>query len=62
MARDTFGSSVLEECGHKCSRPPGIVVSVNGCRDEKPLTSGSSVCCSERTGGSGREGKGKQVL
>lgn len=26
----------MEECGHKCSRPPLNVVSVSGCQDVKP--------------------------
>lgn len=36
MATDIFGSSLIEDCGHKCSRPPLNVVPVSGCQDVKP--------------------------
>lgn len=69
MAKDTFGSSLMEECGHKCSRLPLNVVSVNGCQDVKPkvITALNGALDSARvphpgvwlinTGGSGREGR-----
>lgn len=72
MAKDTFGSSLMEECGHKCSRLPLNVVSVNGCQDVKPkvITALNGALDSARvphpgvwlinTGGSGREEKGGQ--
>lgn len=69
VAKDTFRSLLMEECGHKCSRPPLNVVSVNGCQDVKPkvMTAPNGALDSARApqpgawlvnaGGSGREGK-----
>lgn len=69
MAKDAFRSLLMEECGHKCSRPPLTVVSVNGCQDVKPkvMTAPNGALDSVRVpqpgawlvnaGGSGREGK-----